>query len=88
MPVDDAAAEILNELSEAKAWPERFKRKIDTGADVGSDIARADEKIDELENRAKKAIRRLGCVSPEGRSIYRAMADMLINWHTFKDTLP
>ena len=84
---DDAMSTLLKELSDAKTWPERFKQALKTGTDVSSDIQEADKKIEVLERRAKEAIKRLGCVSPETRLIYHGMADMLINWQVFKDSL-
>ena len=87
MSTDDTTTRLLQELSDAKAWPERFKREIDGGSDVSDEIRAADKKIEELEKRAKEALKRLGCVSPETRSVYHGMADMLINWQTFKDSL-
>ncbi len=87
MSADDATTRLLQELENAKAWPERFKQELAGRADVSNDIREADKKIEELEKRAKDAMKRLGCVSPETRSIYHGMADMLISWHTFKDSL-
>ena len=84
---DDATSTLLKELSDAKTWPERFKQELKTGTDVSDDIQEADKKIEVLEKRAKEAIKRLGCVSPETRLIYHGMADMLINWQVFKDSL-
>ncbi len=84
---DDTTTRLLQELSDAKTWPARFKREIDSGSDVSHEIREADKKIEELEKRANEALKRLGCVSPETRSVYHGMADMLINWSTFKDSL-
>ena len=84
---DDATSTLLKELSDAKTWPERFKQELKTGIDVSDDIQEADQKIEVLEKRAKEAMKRLGCVSPETRLIYHGMADMLINWQVFKDSL-
>ncbi len=86
--VDAATTQLLKELSDAKTWPERFKPKIDSGANVSDEIAHADKKIEELEKRAREAMKRLGCDCSDTRTIFQTMADMLINWHTFKDTLP
>ena len=41
----------------------------------------------ELLRHAEGELKRLGCVSPETRSVYHGMADMLINWQAFKDSL-
>ncbi len=84
---DDATSTLLKALSDAKTWPERLKQELQTGTDVSSDIQEADKKIEVLERRAKEAIKRLECVSPETRLIYNGMADMLINWQVFKDSL-
>lgn len=84
---DDSTNRLLQELSDAKTWPARFKRVLDSGSDVSDEIREAEKKIEELEKRAKEAMKRLGCVSPQTRSIYHGMADMLINWNVFKDSL-
>jgi hypothetical protein len=84
---DDATDEILQELAEAKAWPARLKKARDSGSDVGDEIREAGERIKALEKRAKETIKRLGCVSPQTRMISQGMADMLIGWYTFKDSL-
>jgi hypothetical protein len=84
---DDATSTLLKELSDAKTWPERFKQALKTGTDVSDDIQEADQEIQVLEKRAKEAMKRLGCVSPETRLIYHGMADMLIHWQVFKDSL-
>jgi hypothetical protein len=86
-PRDDATVQLMKELSDAKTWPERFKRDIDGGADVTDDIVQADKEIEALESRAREAMKRLGCDCPETRAIFKGMADTLINWHTFKDSL-
>lgn len=87
MSTDDTTTGLLQELSDAKTWPARFERGLDSGLDVSHDIREAEKKIEELEKRAKEAMKRLGCVSPQTRSIYHGMADMLINWNAFKDRL-
>ncbi|MDY6989920.1 MAG: hypothetical protein SWQ30_17900 [Thermodesulfobacteriota bacterium] len=87
MSMDDATTQLLQELSDAQALPMRLKGRIDNNEDVTSQIKEGDEKIDLLEKRAKEAIKKLGCVSPETRTVYHHMADMLINWQTFKDSL-
>ncbi|MCK4728440.1 MAG: hypothetical protein KAT27_05925 [Desulfobacterales bacterium] len=86
-PTDDTTTRLLQELSDAKAWPARFKQELDSGSDVSHEIGEADKKIEGLEKRAKEAMKRLGCVSPQTRSIHHGMADMLINWNVFKDSL-
>ena len=87
MPTDDTVTQLLQELSDAKTWPARFKRELEGGADIGHEIREADKKIEQLEQQAKEAMKRLGCVSPQTRMIYYGMADMLIEWHAFKDRL-
>ena len=87
MSADDTTTQLLQELSEAKAWPDRFKRQLGGGSDVSHDIIEAEMKIEELEKRAKEAMKKLGCVSPQTRTIYHGMADMLISWNAFKDSL-
>jgi hypothetical protein len=84
---DDAMDKLLQELSDAKTWPARFQRSLDKGAEVGREIWEADRTIEALENRAKEAIKRFGCVHPETRTIHNRMVDMLISWQTFKDSL-
>jgi hypothetical protein len=87
MSIDDTTIRLLQELSDAKAWPARFKRELDSGPDMSHEIGEAAKKIEGLEKRAKEAMKRLGCVSPQTRSIYHGMADMLISWNAFKDSL-
>ena len=85
--IDDAVSQLLKELSEAKMWPEEYQEKLEAGADISHEINRADKKIQELEARAKKILKKLGCVSPKTRPVYNGMAGMLINWQEFKDNL-
>lgn len=87
MSTDDTITRLLQELSDAKGWPARFKRELDRGSDVSHEMGEAAKKIEELEKRAKEAMKRLGCVSPQTRSVYHRMADMLISWNAFKDSL-
>jgi len=84
---DDSVHRLLEALSEAKTWPERFKARLEAGADVRHEISESGKRIEALEEQAKEAIKRLGCVSPQTRSVYHGMADMLINWQTFRDSL-
>ncbi|MBW2020925.1 MAG: hypothetical protein JRI58_11445 [Deltaproteobacteria bacterium] len=87
MSTDDTTTRLLQALSDAKTWPARFKRELDSGSKVSDGLREADKKIEALEKRAKEAMKRLGCVNPQTRSIYHGMVDMLINWHAFKDSL-
>jgi hypothetical protein len=87
MSTDDGTNKLLEGLLDAKTWPSRFRRSMDDGVDVQKEIAEADIRVGDLEKEAKAAIKSLGCVSPETRTIYRRMADMLISWQVFKDTL-
>ena len=87
MSTDDATNQLLEELADAKTWATKFKQQVDGDVDVGELVREADKKIGQLEKRAKEAMKRLGCVSPETRSVYHGMADMLISWQTFKDSL-
>jgi len=87
MSMDDATSQLLKELSDAKSLPLRLKGRMDNSEDVRVQIKEGDKKIDLLEKRAKETIKKLGCVSPETRTVYHHMADMLINWQTFKDSL-
>lgn len=87
MSMDDETNQLLQELSDAKTLPMRLQGRMDNKEDVRAQIKEGDQKIDLLEKRAKKAIKKLGCVSPETRTVYHHMADMLINWQTFKDSL-
>ena len=83
----DATDEILHELAEAKAWPVRLKKARNSGSDVDDEIRKTGERIEALEKRAKETIKRLGCVSPQTRMISQGMADMLIGWYVFTDSL-
>ena len=87
MSVDDETTRLLAELADAKNWPARFKQDMDGNMDISRQVREADEKIGALEKRAKEMMKKLGCVSPQTRSLYHAMADMLINWQTLKDSL-
>jgi hypothetical protein len=82
MCADDSISELLNELSDAKTWPERFRQAIDSGSDV-----RAGKTIETLEKRAQETMKRLGCDCPDTRKISQGMADMLISWYSFVDSL-
>jgi len=84
---DETIAEVLQELAEAKAWPKRLKQALDHGSDVSGEIRKAGEKVEALEKKAKDTMKRLGCVDPQTREISQRMADMLINWYDFKDSL-
>jgi len=70
----------------AKTWTEKFQNEISQSPDVGRKIETYDKKISLLEKQARQLIRMYGCTDPKSRSIYRGMADTLINWCTFKDT--
>jgi hypothetical protein len=89
--VNELTTQLVRDLSVAKTWPKQFKARLEKGLDIGSEIKEADEKIEALERRAKKAIREsgkeLGCGHPQTRMVFQGMADMLIEWHTFKDSL-
>jgi hypothetical protein len=87
MSTDDPVPRLLEALSEAKTWPERFKAQLEGGADIRHEISEAGKRIEQLEKQAKEAMKRLGCVSPQTRLVYHGMADMLINWQMFKDSL-
>ncbi|MBW1770748.1 MAG: hypothetical protein JRE24_08825 [Deltaproteobacteria bacterium] len=87
MCADDSISELLNELSDAKMWPERFRQAIDSGSDVSGEINEAGKAIETLEKRAQETMKRLGCDCPDTRKISQGMIDMLINWYTFEDSL-
>jgi len=87
MFTDDTMTQLLRELTDAKTWPARFKQELESGEDMSDQIMEADRRIEQLEKRAKEAMKRLGCMSPQTRSIYHGMADMLIEWQAFKDSL-
>ena len=87
MSAEDTTNRLIEELLDAKTWPARLKGRLEDGVDIGVEIGEAEKKIKDLEERAKAAMKTLGCVSPQTRTIYHTMADMLINWHAFKDTL-
>jgi hypothetical protein len=87
MCADDSISELLDELSDAKTWPEHFRQAIDSGSDVSGEINEAGKTIETLEERAQETMKRLGCDCPDTRKISQGMANMLINWYTFKDSL-
>ena len=88
---NESATQLVRELSQAKTWPEQFKERLEKGLDIGGQIKEVDEKIEALERRARKVIRELanelGCGHPQTRKVFQAMADMLIEWYIFKDSL-
>jgi len=86
MTFDDSTERLLQQLAEARTWPERFHRNLDRGADVNGQIQEFDRRIAALETQAKEAMKNLGCTSPQTRAVFHAMADMLICWQMFKDT--
>jgi hypothetical protein len=89
--VDTQATQLVSELHEAKTWPEQFKAKLAKGENIGAEVAEANQRIEVLEKRARATIRRLGdelgCVHPLTRAVFKGMADMLIYWHAFRDSL-
>jgi hypothetical protein len=85
--MDNTIDRLLQELADAKVWPTRFKPQLDSESSVADEIREADKRIEALEKRAKETMKRLGCVSPQTRMISQAMADMLIAWYSFKDSL-
>jgi len=87
MCADDAISRLLHELSDAKAWPERFQRALDSGSDVGGEIREAGKKVEALEKRAQETMKRLGCDCPDTRKVSQGMIDMLISWSSFIDGL-
>jgi hypothetical protein len=84
---DNGMDKLLSELSEARTWSARIKGLMGNGVEVSQEIRDADRRIKDLERRAGEVMKRLGCVSPQTRAIYHAMADMLISWYAFKDAL-
>ena len=88
---NEPTTQLVRELSQAKTWPEQLKERLEKGLDIGSQIKEVDEKVEALERRARKVIRELGselgCGHPQTRSVFQAMADMLIEWNIFKDSL-
>ena len=85
MPTDPTE-HLLQKLAEARTWADGFQRDLDRDRTVTTEIQEADKRIQVLEMEAKDAMKRLGCVSPQTRAVYHAMADMLIAWQMFKDT--
>lgn len=85
--IDDAVSQLLKDMSEAKIWAAEYQKKLEAGANISHEINKADKKIEELEAKAKKILKKLGCVNPKTRSVYNSMAGMLINWQEFKDNL-
>ncbi len=64
-----------------------IKKAYDSGSDIGDEIRETGERIEALEKQARETIKRLGCVSPQTRMISQGMADMLIGWYVFTDSL-
>ncbi|MBW1980499.1 MAG: hypothetical protein JRJ12_04710 [Deltaproteobacteria bacterium] len=82
---------LLEELTDARAWPEQFREMLAEGSDILEQVGEADEKIRALEERARRLVRELGndlgCGHPQTTRVFRAMADMLIDWYAFRDGL-
>ena len=86
MPTDPTE-HLLQKLAEARTWADGFQRDLNRDRNCNHPTIReADKRIQVLEIEAKDAMKRLGCVSPQTRAVYHAMADMLIAWQMFKDT--
>ena len=77
--------ELLDALASAKKQSEELKARGAQGLDVADAMTHLEEQVNALEKRAKETMKKLGCVSPETRAVYRAMADMLIAWEMFRD---
>ena len=88
MTPTDPTEHLLQKLAEARTWADRFQRDLnrDQTVTTQAQFEEADKRIQVLETEAKDAMKRLGCVSPQTRAVYHAMADMLIAWQMFKDT--
>jgi len=78
---------LLDALASAKSRSEELKAQLTKGLDVADDVSSLEGQVQTLEEQARERMKELGCVSPETRAVYRAMADMLIAWHTFHDSL-
>lgn len=91
MPYDDITEQLLKDLADAKTWPERFKEKLDKGTEISKEISKeisdAEKRIEILEKQARQRMKKFGCTSPATRSISLGIADMLINWYSFKDAM-
>lgn len=85
MTSNDTIDQLLRKLAEAKTWPHRIQRESEHGIDIDNQIQETDKQIQALEGQAKAAMKKLGCLSPTTRTLYQAMADMLIAWQMFKD---
>ena len=79
--------QLLLKLAEARTWDDSLQRELDEGHDVTAQIQKLDKRVQALETESKDAMKRLGCVSSQTRAVYHAMADMLMAWEMFKDTL-
>ncbi len=78
---------LLDALASAKSRTEELEAEVTKGLDVADDVSRLEGQVQTLEKQARETMKDLGCVSPETRAVYQAMADMLIAWHTFHDSL-
>ncbi|MFC1858911.1 hypothetical protein ACFL9U_12925 [Thermodesulfobacteriota bacterium] len=87
MELNHKFGQLLNDLSEAKTWPDKFRREIDHGIDMRQEIEAANKTIEQLETRARQHLISLGCMNPQSFTLNRAIADMLISWYWFKDEL-
>ena len=64
-----AVSQLLKDMSEAKMWAEGYQEKLEAGTNISHEINKADKKIEELEARTKKILKKLGCVNPKTRSV-------------------
>lgn len=78
---------LLDALASAKSRAEELKAEVAKGSDVEDDVSDLEGQVKTLDAQAREMMKELGCVSPETRAVYRAMADMLIAWHTLHDSL-
>jgi len=83
----DPTNRLLDALASAKRRSDELNAQWRKGLDVADDVSSLEGEVKNLEEEAKATMKALGRVNPETRAVYRAMADMLIAWHTFHDSL-
>jgi Ni,Fe-hydrogenase I small subunit len=79
--------QILADMKKAKSSIIALKDSSQKGCVQKPEIEAAEKNILSLEQKAKSLIKILGCTDPETRSLFKAMADMVIQWYDFVDDL-
>jgi hypothetical protein len=85
--LENEVQKLLKDLADAKLWPEKFESETMNRENIDQKIEASNKKIMEMEKQARQFIKKYGCTDLKSRLIYQGMADMLINWYAFIDSL-